>query len=116
MLKKKIFCFDIDNTICITKLNNYKNSKPIKKAIIVVNKLYNNGHQIIFFTARGMGSLNGNVSKVKKKYYQFTLSQLKSWGVKFHKLYLGKPSFDYIVDDKSLFFNKSWINKMKKFY
>ena len=31
--KRKIICIDIDNTICKTFLNNYKNSKPYKKKI-----------------------------------------------------------------------------------
>ena len=33
MKKKKIYCFDIDGVICNTIGNDYKNSKPIKKAI-----------------------------------------------------------------------------------
>ncbi len=30
-MKKKIFCFDLDNTLCVTKKNNYLKSKPKKK-------------------------------------------------------------------------------------
>jgi len=32
-VKKKIFCFDLDNTICITKGKQYFRSVPIKEAI-----------------------------------------------------------------------------------
>ena len=115
MKKFKVFCFDIVNTLCITKSNFYNKSKPIKNAIKTVNKLYNYGHKIIIFTARGMGKFNGNSLKVKKKYYKFTLKQLNKWGLKFHKLYIGKPSFDYIVDDKSIFYKKSWKKELIKF-
>ena len=30
-MKKKIICFDLDNTLCRTEKNYYKKSKPIKK-------------------------------------------------------------------------------------
>ncbi len=36
------------------------------------------------------------------------------WGVKYHSLIFGKPSFDIIVDDKSLGFKKNWILNLKK--
>ena len=39
----KILCFDIDNVICKTKKNNYKNSKPNKRAIKKINQLYDQG-------------------------------------------------------------------------
>ena len=37
---KKKFCFDLDGVICTTYKNNYKNSKPKKKVINTINKLY----------------------------------------------------------------------------
>ena len=115
MNNSKIFCFDIDNTICKTKSNFYNKSKPNKNAIKIVNKLFDNGHKIIFFTARGMGTFKENKKKIKKKYYNFTLKQLKKWNIKFHKLYIFKPSYDFIIDDKSIFYNKKWINNLQKF-
>ena len=45
--------------------------------------------------------------------FQNTNKQIKKWGLKFHKLELGKPSFDYIIDDKSIFYKKNWINELK---
>ena len=33
-----IICFDIDGVICRTKKNNYRSSKPIKKAIKKINQ------------------------------------------------------------------------------
>ena len=51
---------------------------------------------------------------MKSHGYKKTLKQLKSWGLKFHKLYMTKPSFDFYVDDKSYNFNKKWMTYMKK--
>jgi ribonuclease HI len=64
--KKKVFCFDIDGVICKTPKNYYKNSKPIKKAIMAINLLYDSGNKILIFTARFMGRSGENVFKAKK--------------------------------------------------
>ena len=47
-----------------------------------------------------------NVNLSKKQGFNMTMKQLKKWKVRFHKLIFGKPSYDIIVDDKSLFFKK----------
>lgn len=111
----KTICFDIDNVICKTDISrNYSKSKPIKKNIDFINKLYLEGFTIILYTARYMGRCNGDIKKVKKKIKPLTLKQLKKWGVSYHKAYFGKPSFDLFIDDKSLFFKKEWPKLLKK--
>jgi CMP-N,N'-diacetyllegionaminic acid synthase len=109
----KKFCFDIDGVICRTIKSNYKSSKPNHKVIKIINKLYDQGHYIIIFTARYMGRNNDNIYKAKKEGYNLTLKQLKDWGVKFDNLIFGKPSFDMIIDDKALGFKKNWYKKFK---
>ena len=89
----KTYCFDIDNTICITKGTDYENSKPIKERIELINTLKDEGNTIIFFTARGF------VSKID--FLELTKSQLNNWGLKYDKLYMGKPDADYYIDDKN---------------
>ena len=114
-MKLKTICFDIDNVICKTNhIKDYSKSKPIKKNIKIVNEAYNKGFIIILYTARYMGRCKGNLTKVKKQIKPLTLKQLNSWGVRYHKIYFGKPSFDLFVDDKSLFFNKNWQKLLKK--
>ena len=114
-MKLKTICFDIDNVICKTNsTNDYSKSIPIKKNIQAINEAYNNGFNIILFTARYMGRYKGNLTKVKKGIKPLTLKQLKKWGVKYHKIYFGKPSFDLFIDDKSLFFKKNWTILLKK--
>tara|TARA_X000000950_G_C13828190_1_gene624928 strand:+ start:864 stop:1094 length:231 start_codon:yes stop_codon:yes gene_type:complete len=75
--------------------------------------LYKEGHEIILFSARYMGRTNGNVEKAYKIGYKFTFSQLKKWGVNFHTLILGKPSYDLLVDDKAYNYDDSWKKKIK---
>ncbi len=111
---KKIICFDLDNVICRTKSNNYKKSLPIKKNIDFINSLDKKKFYIKIFTARFMGRNNENINKAKKMGYKMTKKQLKNWGVNYNKLIMGKPSFNYYIDDKSIGFEKDWISQLKK--
>ena len=113
--KKKVICFDIDNVICKTKGNSYHLSKPNILAIKKINELYNKGYTIKLFTARFMGRNNGNISKSKKQALKLTLYQLRKWKVRYNKLYFGKPSYDLIVDDLSIYFKKSWYKDIDKY-
>jgi len=113
-MKLQIICFDIDNVICRTNSRkNYSKSLPIKKNIKMVNEIYKKGYTVILYTARYMGRCNGNLIEVEKKIKPLTLKQLKSWGVNYHKIYFGKPSFDLFIDDKSLFFTNKWPELLK---
>jgi CMP-N,N'-diacetyllegionaminic acid synthase len=115
MVKKKIFCFDIDGVICKTTKNNYASAKPYDKSIEIINKLYKKNY-IIIFTSRYMGRNNDNVKKAKKEGYKKTLKQLKNWGLDFHELRFGKPTYDFFLDDKNIFFKSKWHNYFKKKY
>ena len=91
----KIYCFDIDNTICLTNGNDYGNSKPIKKRIDLINKLYYQGNTILIDTARG--------SVTKIDWYDMTKKQLCEWDVKYHLLRVGvKLNADFYIDDKGI--------------
>jgi histidinol phosphatase-like enzyme len=109
----KKYCFDIDGVICKTIKKKYKFSKPNNKVIKLINNLYDRGHYIIIFTSRFMGRNKENVKLAKKQGYNFTNAQLRNWGLKFHKLIFGKPSYDFFIDDKSIFFEKNWLKKIK---
>jgi len=115
MVKKKIFCFDIDGVICKTTKSNYASAKPYDKSIKIINKLYKKNY-IIIFTSRYMGRNNDNVKKAKKEGYKKTFNQLIKWKLKFHKLKFGKPSYDVFIDDKSFFFKKKWFLEFEKKY
>lgn len=97
-----IYCFDLDNTLLYTEGTDYKNSKPIQKAIDKVNKLYNEGHTIKIFTARG--------SRSGIDWRDFTKIQLIYYGIKYHEVILGKPHADIFIDDKGINV-RDWINE-----
>ena len=111
---KKIICFDIDNIICNTIKNKYRESKPNIKVIKLINSLFEKGHTIKIFTARYMGRNDENIAKAKKQGYSFTKKQLKKWNLKYHKLIFGKPSYDIFIDDKAMGNEKSWYIKLRK--
>ena len=96
------YVFDIDGTICTTKDGIYDESKPIQERIDIVNSLYDDGHTIIFQTARGMGRSGNSFVYAHEVFYELTRTQLIEWGVKFHDLFLGKPAGDIYIDDKGI--------------
>ena len=97
--KQKIALVDIDETICFySEKRRYDLSEPNYKNIAKINKLYDEGWQIVYWTARG------SVSQVD--YTEHTRNQLEQWGCKYHELITGtsdnpKPHFDLIIDDKA---------------
>jgi hypothetical protein len=49
----------------------------------------------------------------KKQGQNLTLKQLKKWGGRYHKLYMSKPAFDLLIDDKAFGYKKDWYSKIK---
>ena len=96
------YVFDIDGTICSTIDGNYEESEPYLDKVEMVNKLYDEGSTIYFYTARGMRRHNLSYESARREFYWFTHRQLRSWGVKFHKLFMGKPDGDIFIDDKGV--------------
>lgn len=94
MVKKRIFV-DIDGTICTWERDgSYEEAKPYLERIKKINALYEEGNIITYWTARGSGS-GIDWSFITKK-------QLNEWGVKYHKLFFGKPVYDVFIDDKAI--------------
>ena len=90
----KIYCFDIDDTICFTNGTEYSTAVPIPDRIARINQLFAEGHTIKFHTARG--------SKTGIDWRELTEKQLIIWGVQYHELHLGKPFADFYIDDKGI--------------
>ena len=90
----KTYVIDIDGTICTNTEGEYETAKPLKERIKKINKLYDAGHKIIMFTARGYTT--------KINWEVFTREQLKNWGLKFHELILNKPFGNIYIDDKGV--------------
>lgn len=109
----KTICFDLDGVICNQTESDYDNASPNKDAISLINDLYEHGNIVIIYTARFMERNGSDVIKTHKEGYDYTVKQLKSWGVKFHELIMGKPRYDLVIDDKAVFFKEDW-NEIKK--
>tara|TARA_B100000902_G_scaffold152262_1_gene148812 strand:- start:2161 stop:2478 length:318 start_codon:yes stop_codon:yes gene_type:complete len=97
-----IYVVDIDGTICDTPVGKYEKSEPMMDRIEKLNKVYDQGNSIIFYTARGMGRFDGDAIKAHEAFYDLTFNQLKSWGCKFDELHMGKFHAHYFVDDKGI--------------
>ena len=99
----KIFV-DIDQTICfyegVTQTYakqgsiDYSTASPYKDRIEKINKLYDEGNVVVYWTSRG--------SRTGKNWFNLTLNQLNTWGAKFTELKMGKPHFDLFIDDKNI--------------
>lgn len=86
--------FDLDGTLCSDTNGKYADAVPFQDKIFAVNDLFDRGHTIVIHTGRHWDNL------------QATALQLALWGVKYHSLVLGKPTADFIVDDKAVEFDK----------
>lgn len=90
-----VIYIDIDETICNSPNKpDYTTSTPIKENIAKANKLYDEGHLIVYWTARGTAT--------GVDWSDLTKQQLDAWGVKRHGLKFGKPSYDLFIDDKNI--------------
>lgn len=92
----KILFVDIDETICITPDNPrvYEKAVPIPENIRKINRLFDEGNTIVYWTARG--------SRSGKNWYDLTKQQLDSWGAKHHQLRCDKPFYDRFIDDRTI--------------
>ena len=97
---RKIFV-DIDETICFySGKRSYDLAEPDYDNIAKINKLYDEGNIVTYWTARGCSQLD-NTERLEQ-YKKLTISQLNTWGCKYHDVQLGnKPLFDLFIDDKA---------------
>lgn len=97
------YMVDIDNTICYNKDSNYEQSQPDIERIAKLNKLFDEGHEIHYWTARGG---NSGID-----WTELTNKQLNDWGVKYTSINMKKPVYDVWVDDRAVdikdFFNEN---------
>jgi phosphatidate phosphatase PAH1 len=97
------YVVDIDGTICDKdEGKSYSSSTPKRDRIKAINQLYDEGHYIVYLTARGMGRYDNNAKLAEADLRYITELQLKEWGCKYHKLFMGKPAGDVYIDDKGI--------------
>ena len=96
------YIIDIDGTILNSPPSEYTLAVPMNDRIAKINKLWQEGNYIIYWTARGAQS---GIDWAK-----YTENQLKAFGCKYDELVMGKPHYDIWIDDKAvnayIFFNE----------
>lgn len=109
------FAIDVDLTLCELKKGKetYLDVKPLPGAIEALNKLRNQGHYIIIYSARGMRTFNANLGKVNAERLPEMIAWLAKHSIPYDEILLGKPDVDYFIDDKNIEFN-SWEQVMEK--
>ena len=87
------FVVDVDGVVAsLTPGNDYTLAEPLGETISAVNALYEKGHRIVMFTARG--------SATGIDWRKTTEDQFARWGLRYHELHFGKPAADYYIDDR----------------
>ena len=98
----KIIYVDIDGTISDNPAlpdfddlpMDYTKATPSPDRIRHINELFDEGHTIVYWTARGCRSGIDHT--------ELTKTQLLEWGAKYHRVEVGnKPHFDMYICDKS---------------
>ena len=90
-----IIYVDIDGTICTITNSQYSDAVPFRSRIEKINKLYDEGNKIVYWTARG-GSTGIDWSR-------FTKRQIDNWGCCYTRIEKQKkPTCDLFVDDKAV--------------
>ena len=101
-----IIYVDIDGTICKEKIledgtKDYKNHTPFYDRINYINSLFDEGHEIHYWTARGARS--------GIDWTDVTEEQLDTWKCKYTSLTVGKkPHYDIMICDKA-FNSDAWF-------
>ena len=96
----KIYVIDLDKTL--VEGDSYTACTAIPGRVDKINALYDQGHTIIIYTARG--------ATTGINWFKDTYRLLESIGLRFTELRMGKFNYDVWVDDKAVndkdFFNE----------
>ena len=103
-MDKKVIICDIDGTICSQRVFSkerapddevsFREAVPFPKRIEYMNSLYDDGHYIIYWSARGYDSGINFLEDSRK--------QLDSLNVKYNECVMFKPNYDIFIDDKAI--------------
>ncbi len=95
---------DLDGTLCSEeRMFSRSMAKPIISSVEHVNRLYEQGHTIIIYTARTWME------------FEMTTAWLMQNGVKYHQLMMGKPIGDLWIDDRAVRFCNNWEEIVSKY-
>lgn len=95
----KLICVDMDGTLCKGESWGHGYSEPYRDRIEFINNLYNNGANLIIYTARF------------PEMYAKTAAWLTKYGVRYHGIAMGKkPGATIYIDDRALNAEDVFVN------
>lgn len=99
-----VYCFDLDDTICIHRNRDYPNAIPVERTINNMRSLRSADHgaKIIIYTSRGMNSCNGDAALAERKNRDTIEKWLSKNRVPYDEIIFGKPLADVYIDDKGM--------------
>ena len=115
--RDNIYCIDIDGTLTEPHDGSPWDAVPRMDRIARVNEWYDNGYTIYLMTARGFihstsrypQDITSQQAEADYHCRSRTEAQLKKWGVKYHKLFFGKPRAKYYIDDRGV--SDGWLDE-----
>ncbi len=102
MVETRTLVVDVDDTISTHRNRDYENAIPHTKIIKKLNKMYDSGWKIVYFTARGQVSCNSDLELINQLRRPVLEAWMEKHGVKYHDLLFGKPIGVYYIDDKAM--------------
>lgn len=106
MGKKYNIAFDLDQTITLNvsprDWKSYGDCLPNPEMVHLMRSLKSAGHNIMIFTARGMGHVDGRPGKAMKDIGKMTFDWLEKHNIPYDEIFFGKPNYHVLIDDKCL--------------
>jgi len=102
-LKKLVI--DLDGTLTIEPTSDYRQARPNKDLIRVLNSYKARGYYIVIFTARNMRTFDGEIGKINVHTLPIIIDWLKENDVPYDEVIVGKPwcgKDGFYIDDRAL--------------
>jgi capsule biosynthesis phosphatase len=103
ILKKLVI--DLDGTLTIEPTSDYRQARPNKDLIRVLNSYKARGYYIVIFTARNMRTFDGEIGKINVHTLPIIIDWLKENDVPYDEVIVGKPwcgKDGFYIDDRAL--------------
>jgi capsule biosynthesis phosphatase len=105
MGKVKRIIVDLDDTLCRTIDNNYRESLVDASILQKLNHYKSIGFEIVISTSRNVRTYEGNIGKINANTLPIIIEWLKKNCVPFDEIYIGKPwcgDCGFYIDDKAI--------------
>ena len=109
----KTVVFDVDGTICeerrdgkwLPKELPYGARMPYPRMVEIINRLYDEGWEVVLYTARYMERCRNIDTKDEENLWIYAYKELANWcnlwGIKYSSIKLHKPSAAVYVDNRA---------------